>query len=176
MMLMENTSDKIINKVANSGLITFDLEEHHADGERLMIDIKDQLYEGLILKERDFREFIKSTDWSTYRNKYVALSCSADAIVPIWAYMLLAVALQPFAKEVVFGSLDDLERVIFSKYFDGFDWLQFKDSKVVIKGCSKVNIPTAVYVDVTARIKPYASSIMFGEPCSTVPLFKKPKI
>lgn len=175
-MLMENITDKIINKVANSGLITFDLEEHYAAGERVMIDIKDQLYEGLILKEKDFRDFIKSTDWSAYRDKYVALSCSADAIVPIWAYMLLAIALQPFAKEVVFGSLEDLEGAIFSKIFDHFEWRQFKDSKVVIKGCSKVNIPTSVYVEATARIKPYASSIMFGEPCSTVPLFKKPKI
>ena len=173
---MEDTTDRIVNKVANSPLVTFDLEDHYQVGERVMLDIKDQLFEGLILREKDFRDFIKSNDWSQFKGKYVALSCSADAIVPMWAYMLLAIGLQPFAREVIFGSIDDLEAAIFSKYFDQFDWKQFKDAKVVIKGCSKVNIPTAVYVEATTRIMPYASSVMFGEPCSTVPLFKKPKV
>ena len=172
---MENTEDRIVNKVSNSALVTFDLEAYYLSGDRVVIDIKDQLYQELVLREKDFREYIKTHDWSKYEGKFVALTCSAEAIVPIWAYMLLTIALEPYAELVVFGSLDDLELAIFRGQFDGIEWENFRNAKVVIKGCSKVNVPTAVYVEVTARLKPYVTSIMFGEPCSTVPLFKKAK-
>jgi hypothetical protein len=167
--------EQIINKVANSALVTFDLEVFFEPGERILLDIKDQLYEGLVLREKPFREFIKDHDWSHYENKFVAITCSTEAIVPTWAYMLLAIALKPFAKRVVFGSLVDLEIENYRNALSKIDWSSFTDAKVVVKGCSKVDVPVAVYVDVADRLRPYANSLMFGEPCSTVPLFKKPK-
>lgn len=168
--------EQIINKVANSALITFDLEEFFEPGERILLDIKDQLYEGLVLREKSFREFIKNHDWSQFENKFVAIACSTEAIVPTWAYMLLAIALKPFAKRVVFGSLVDLEIENYRNALSKIDWSSFRDAKVVVKGCSKVDVPVAIYVDVADRLRPFASSLMFGEPCSTVPLFKKPKV
>ena len=165
--------DQIVNKVASSSLITFNLEEYYVPGERILLDIKDQLYQGLILREKDFRDFIKSHDWSQYQNKFIAITCSADAIVPTWAYMLLTIALQPFAKKIVFGSLHELETILYHEELAKVDWEKFKNAKVVVKGCSKVDVPIAVYVEATNRLKPLAASLMFGEPCSTVPLFKK---
>lgn len=173
---MQEQEGQITNKVASSALITFDLEDYFAPGERVLLDIKDQLFQGMILKEKDFRDFIKATRWEEYKGKFVAIHCSADAIVPTWAYMLLAIALEPFATKVVFGTLDELEVAIFQERLKNVDWSKFKESKVVIKGCSKVNVPVATYVEVTARLRPFVTSIMYGEPCSTVPLFKKPKI
>ena len=172
---MQGPQDQIINKVANSSLITFDLEDYFVPGERVLVDIKDQLFEGLILKEKDFRDFIKANRWDEFQNKFVAIHCSVDAIVPTWAYMLLAIALEPFARKVVFGTLEELEVSIFQDGLKNVNWAQFRDSKVVIKGCSKVNVPVAMYVDVANKLRPYVSSIMYGEPCSTVPLFKKAK-
>jgi Protein of unknown function (DUF2480) len=169
---MEN---EIINKVAQSQLVTFDLEKFYVPGERVLIDIKDQLYQGMILKEKDFRDFIKATDWAIYKNKFVAINCSADAIVPTWAFMLLSIALQPHANKIVFGSLEDLENQIFLNALTSVDYNLYRDAKVVIKGCSKVNVPVSVYVEVTNRLRPVTSSIMFGEPCSTVPLYKRSK-
>jgi len=166
---------EIVNRVALSGLVTFDLEAFYTPGERVVIDIKNQLYQGLILKEKDFREFIKTTDWSAYHNKHVALTCSADAIVPTWAYMLLTIALEPFAKTVIFGSVDDLETHLFFKSLSSVDWSQYAGARVVIKGCSNVRVPEAVYVEVTRKLKPVAAGLMFGEACSTVPLYKKSK-
>ncbi|MFD1001805.1 DUF2480 family protein [Ohtaekwangia kribbensis] len=165
--------DQIVNKVASSSLITFNLEEYYVQGDRILLDIKDQLYQGLILKEKDFRDFIKTHDWSQYQNKFIAITCSADAIVPTWAYMLLAIALQPFAKKIVFGSLQELETILYHEQLAKIDWSKFNNAKVVVKGCSKVDVPIAVYVEATNRLKPLAASLMFGEPCSTVPLFKK---
>ena len=173
-MIMKE-EEQILNKVASSALVTFDLESFFEPGERILLDIKDQLYEGLVLREKPFREFIKSHDWSQYENKYVAIACSTEAIVPTWAYMLLAIALKPFAKRVVFGSLVDLEIENYRNALSKIDWSSFRDAKVVVKGCSKVDVPVAIYVDVADRLRPYANSMMFGEPCSTVPLFKKPK-
>jgi hypothetical protein len=166
---------EIINRVANSPIVTFDLEEFYVPGERVVIDIKDQLFQGLILKEKDFRAYIKATDWSQYKNRFVAITCSADAIIPNWAYMLLTSVLQPHAAKIVFGTIDDLEAKIFSDQFSRVEWNQYENAKVVIKGCSKVNVPAAVYVDATQLLMPFASSIMFGEPCSTVPVYKKSK-
>ena len=168
--------NEIINRVASSSIKTFDLEQYYEPGERVLLDIKDQLYQGLIIKEKNLREFIKSHDWSQYQNKFVAITCSEDAIVPTWAYMLLTSALEPFARTIVFGGLHDLEKKIFFESLSRIDWRQFKDAKVVIKGCSKVAVPIAAYVEATRLIRPYAASIMFGEPCSTVPVFKKSKV
>lgn len=172
-MVPEN---EIINRVAGSSIKTFDLEQYYEPGERILLDIKDQLYQGLILKEKDFREFIKTHDWSLYQDKFVAITCSEDAIVPTWAYMLLTSSLEPFARTIVFGGLQDLETKIFFESLSRVDWQQFKDAKVVLKGCSKVAVPIAAYVEATRLMRPYAASIMFGEPCSTVPVFKKPKV
>lgn len=168
-------SNQITNKVANSVLQSIDLEEFYVSGERVSFDIKDQLHQGLILKEKDFRDFIKSNDWSTFEGMHVAIQCSTDAIVPTWAFMLLSAALRPFAKTIIFGSVDELEAQLFKSALDEIDWNIYRDGKVVIKGCSKVNVPVATYVEVTNRLRPIASSIMFGEPCSTVPIFKKAK-
>ena len=167
--------EQIINKVANSALITFNLEDYYELGDRILLDIKDQLYEGLVLREKYFRDFIKIHSWAQYENKLVAITCSTDAIVPTWAYMLLAIALKPFAKRVIFGSLQDLEIEIYRNALSKIQWSDFKDAKIVIKGCSKVDVPVAIYVEVVNQLMPYAGSLMFGEPCSTVPLFKKSK-
>jgi Protein of unknown function (DUF2480) len=164
---------EIINRVSTSALVTFDLEEYYQPGERAVVDIKDQLFQGLILKEKDFRNYIKATDWSLYKDKLVAVYCSADAIVPTWAFMLLVSALEPYAKRVVFGTAEDLEKVLFQEALGQIDWQQYKDAKVVVKGCSKVDVPVAAYVEATRRLKPLAASVMFGEACSTVPVFKR---
>lgn len=169
------SGNEIVNRVASSSLQTFDLEQFYVPGERVLLDIKDQLYQGMILKEKSFREFIKGHDWSKYSGKLVAIICSEDAIVPTWAYMLLASALEPHARVIVFGGLDDLESKIFFDALAGVDWKEYQNAKVVIKGCSKVAVPTAAYVEATRRLRPYAASIMFGEPCSTVPVYKKSK-
>jgi hypothetical protein len=169
---MESGSE-IINRVATSSIKTLDLEDYYVAGERVLLDIKDQLYQGMILKEKPFRDFIKLHEWSQYVDKHVAVTCSEDAIVPTWAYMLLASSLAPFAKTVVFGSVQHLEAKIYYDVLAEIDWQQYKDAKVVIKGCSKVDVPMAAYVEATRRLRSFAASIMFGEPCSTVPVFKK---
>lgn len=173
---MEKEQDQIINKVAASALVTFDLEQYFQPGERILFDIKDLLFQGLIIREKDFREFTRNHDWAQYQDKFVAIYCSVDAIVPTWAYMLVAISLQSFARRVIYGTLDDLEIALFQERLAAVNWSQFKDAKVVIKGCSKVNVPVAVYVEATSKLMPHASSLMFGEPCSTVPLFKKRKL
>lgn len=167
--------DAIVNRVANSPLVTFDLEAYYHPGERILFDIKDLLYQELILREKDFRQHIKETDWSIYKGKNVAIWCSADAIIPTWAYMLLATRLAPYANMVIFGTLDDLEKALFQKAIAAIDLKRFMDKKVVVKGCSRIKVPDAAYVEITRLLTPLASSIMYGEPCSTVPLFKRPK-
>ena len=163
---------EIVNKVASSGLISFDLEEYYQSGERILIDIREHLYEGLILKEKDFREFIKQHNWQQYENKFVAITCSADAIVPTWAFMLLTTALQPYARIVFYGSLERLEEKLFEDVLRKINWEEFRGRKVVVKGCSKINVPVSVYIEVVRYLQPIVSSLMFGEPCSTVPLYK----
>lgn len=167
--------EQIINRVSASNLVSFDLEELYTSGERVLFDIKDLLFQGLILKEKDFRDFIKAHDWSQYSGKHVAIVCSADAVVPTWAFMLLSITLQPFANTIVFGALDDLERQLFQQKLAAVDWQKFENTKVVVKGCSKVQVPVSAYVEVVNHLRPIASSIMYGEPCSTVPLFKAKK-
>ncbi len=168
-------SEEIINKVSQSGLVTIDLETFYPEGERFLFDIKDLLFQGLILKEKDFREFIKNEDWSKYKEKYVALICSADAIVPTWAYMLLATQLEPVAKKVVFGDLETLETILYSEILNKLDVAEYKDARIVIKGCGDLPVPKSAYVQITSMLRPLAKSIMYGEPCSTVPLYKKAK-
>ncbi len=165
--------EEIINRVAKSPLITLDLEDYYSKHERVLYDIKDNLFMGLILKEKDFRDFLKTHDWSQYSNKNVAITCSEDAIVPTWAYMLLATYLAPHAATIVFGSLQELESKLFFDAIKTIDPEQFRDKKVVIKGCSKLPVPTAAYVEITNRLQPVVQSLMFGEPCSTVPVYKK---
>lgn len=165
--------DIIVNRVAKSGLISLDLEDFYDSGERVLYDLKDNLFMGLILKEKDFREFLKSHDWSQYSGKNIAITCTEDAVIPTWAYMLLAIQLEPFAKTIVFGNLEDLEQKLYDEALAKINFEEYAGAKVVVKGCSKVAVPTTAYVEVTRRLRPYAQSIMFGEPCSTVPLYKK---
>jgi len=164
--------DQIINKVAQSGLVTIDLEEFYPAGERVVFDIKDYLFQGLILREKDFREAVKNMDWKSYSDKYVSLICSADAIVPTWAYMLLVSGLEPYAKKVVFGNLETLETVLYDEILSKLPIENFRDSRIVIKGCGNLPVPKAAYVELTRLLRPVAKSIMYGEPCSTVPIFK----
>lgn len=168
-------SDEIINRVASSGLITIDLEEFYPEGERILLDIKSLLWEGIALRENDLRDFICKTNWSEYNGKYVAIYCSADAIIPTWAYMLLSAALSPFVKDCIYGTLDDLENKLFYKSLQNINPKDYREARVVIKGCSKKTVPISAYTELTTKLQPYVKSIMFGEPCSTVPIFKKPK-
>lgn len=167
--------DEIINKVANSGLVTIDLEEYYPKGDRFLFDIKPLLFHELMLKEKDFREFLKQHDWNKYKNAFVAITCSNDAIVPTWAYMLISLELEGIAKKVVFGNLETLEAILFEEELKKINFESFSDKRIVIKGCGNLPIPTHAFLNITSSLKPYAKSIMFGEPCSTVPLFKAKK-
>ena len=167
---------EIINRVTNSGLVTLDLEDYYHPGERVLYDIKDNLYMGLMLREKDFRAFLKAHDWSQYTGKNVALTCTEDAIVPTWAYMLLTLNLQPYANTIVFGTLADLDEKLYFDAIAQIDPETYRDARVVIKGCSKVPVPVAAYVEITRVLRPVAQSLLFGEPCSTVPLYKRPKV
>jgi hypothetical protein len=166
----------IINKVAKSGLVTLDLEDYYHPGERLVYDLKDNLFMGLILKEKDFREFLKTHDWSQYAGRNVAVVCSEDAIVPTWAYMLLTLHLQPHAHTVVFGDLAALNDKLYYEAIARINPEDYRGARVVIKGCSKYPVPTAAYVEISRLLQPVVQSLMFGEPCSTVPLYKKKSI
>ncbi len=165
--------EQIVNKVANSGLVNIDLEDYYVKGVRKHIDLKDQLYMGLILKEKDFREWIKTNDWSAYTGSYVSVNCSEDAIVPVWAFMLVASALAPYAKKVVFGDAEQLETVLYKEVIDQLDTREFADQRLIIKGCGNLPVPRAAYVMLTAKLQPIAKSVMYGEACSTVPIYKK---
>ncbi len=170
MELQEN----IVNKVAQSGLLSFDLAELYPQGERVLYDIKDNLFHGLILKEKDFREFVKQHNWENYTDKHVAITCSTDAIVPTWAYMLLANKLSSVnAKTIVFGDMQTLETLLFEHELNKADLEKYRDQRVVIKGCGEIPVPVSAYVDLTAKLTPIAKSIMYGEPCSTVPIYKR---
>ena len=165
--------ENIVNKVAQSGLVTLDPAAFYPEGERVVYDIKDNLFQGLILREKDFREFVKTHDWAQYDGKNVAVTCTADAIVPAWAYMLLANRLAPYAREVVFGNEEVLETVLFVKNIANMDVEQYRDQRLVIKGCGDIDVPVSAYVELTRKLTPVVKSLMFGEPCSTVPIYKK---
>ncbi|MES2680796.1 MAG: DUF2480 family protein [Bacteroidota bacterium] len=164
--------DEIVNKVANSGVVSIDLETFYDASEKVIFDIKPHLFMELMLKEKDFRDFIKTNDWSVYKNKIVGIICSSDAIVPTWAYMLLTIALEPFAKRVFFGSVSDIENLLFAEKLAQLDTAPYKNARVVIKGCGEKQIPVNAFLQLTVLLKPLAKSIMYGEPCSTVPLYK----
>lgn len=166
-------SGEIINKVANSGLTTLNLEDYYPTGKRSFFDMKKHLFEGLILKEKDFRDFVASHNWEQYQNQYVAVGCTTDAIIPIWAYMLVSNALAPFAAKIVHGDLTQLENILFEEAIAEIDANDFRDERVIIKGCSDKAIPEHAYVSLTQKLSGVAKSIMFGEACSTVPIYKK---
>jgi hypothetical protein len=166
-------SDEIVNRVANSGLVNFDLEAYYPKGKRQLIDLKDWLFEGLILKEKDFRQAVKDYDWKQHQDQYVAIDCSADAIVPVWSYMLISNAISPYAKKVVKGNLKDLESLIFHELINTLDINLFKNQRVIVKGCSNLPIPISAYVAITNKLSPVVKSIMYGEACSSVPIYKK---
>ncbi|MEM1407676.1 MAG: DUF2480 family protein [Bacteroidota bacterium] len=165
---------EIVNKVALSPLVTIDLEEYYHHGERMVFDIKDWLFQEMILKERDFRAYIREHDWSQYRGKNVALTCSVDVIIPAWAYMLIASRLNE-ANKVVLGNLQQLELSLFEEALNKIDLNELKGSKVVVKGCGELPVPDAAYVQITQLLTPVVSSLMYGEPCSTVPVYKVPR-
>ena len=165
--------EPFVNKVAESGLISLDLEEFYPKAEIKIFDLKDFLFMGLILKEKDYRAALQTTDWEIYRDKYVAITCSADAIIPMWANMLAATYLQPLAKDVVFGDEKKLIETILIKRINEVKGEEYYDKRVVVKGCGEVSIPESAYVEITNKLRPFVKSIMFGEPCSTVPIYKK---
>lgn len=167
--------DEIINKVTNSVLEVFDLEDYYPNGIRTQIDISQWLLEGFLLKEKDFREALKNHDWKHYENQFVAINCSTDAIVPAWATILVTVYLAPFAKKVVTGSLSDLETALYQEIIPTLDYSKYQDKPVILKGCSKKPVPESAYIMAIQQLQPFAKSIMYGEACSAVPLFKRAK-
>ena len=165
--------DIIINKVAQSALLTLDLEKFYPEGETAIFDLKNHLFMELILKEKDYREVLKNLDWSIYQDKNVAITCSTDAIIPLWAYMLATIHLQPFAKEIVFGDEEQLFNILFIKNLWKIDAKDYEGKRVVVKGCGDKKIPETAYVEITKMLRPVVKSIMYGEPCSTVPIYKQ---
>ena len=163
----------IKNKVAESGLISLDLEEYYPKGETAVFDLREHLFMGLILKEKEFRETLKNYNWEQYRDKYVAITCTADAIIPVWAYMLVASYLAPVAKDMVLGDEKELHRTLFLKNLAAININEFADKRIVIKGCGETPIGEFAYTEITKRLLPVVKSIMYGEPCSTVPIYKK---
>ena len=166
-------SENIVNKIANSGLITIDLEKYLPKESIASFDLKDHLFMGLILKEKDFREGLKNLDWSVYRDKMVAINCSADAIIPSWAYMLVVTYLNEVAKDSYVGTTEEMQKHLFIKNIAAIDLSEFADQRIVVKGCGEVNIESFAYAEITKILLPVVKSIMYGEPCSTVPVYKK---
>ncbi len=166
---------EIVNRVAKSPLITIDLEDYYSAGERVILDLKEWLWQGLVIREKDFRQAVKDHSWSDYEGKFVAIYCSSDAVVPTWAYMLLAVHLKPYARHMVFGDLSALETSLYQDILNNLDLSRFKDQPVIIKGCSNKPVPGNAYIQLISRLEGVARSIQFGEACSSVPLYKKKK-
>ena len=165
---------EIVNRVANNkNLISFDLEEYYPKGKRILFDIKDWLFEGIILREKDFRKYVAEHNWNQYQDSYVALHCSSDAIIPGWAYLLLTSSLLPFAKKVAVGSLENLETILYTHIINDLDTTIYQDKLLIIKGCSNKPVPKAAYIELIQKLQPVAKSLMYGEACSSVPLFKR---
>jgi hypothetical protein len=167
------SEEAVVNKVAKSGLITIVLETFLPKEEILVFDLKDYLFMGLILKEKEFREALKQKDWSVYSNRYINITCSADAIIPLWAYMLASNYLQPVAKDLYVGTQKEMYKHLVLKAIDQIDSAHLKDQKIVIKGCGENEIENYAYAEITKVLTPLVKSIMYGEPCSTVPIYKK---
>lgn len=166
-------SEPIVNRVAQSKLLTFDLEDCYPEGRRLMFDISEWLYEGIVLREKEFRAAAEAHDWAQYQDAHVALHCATDAIVPAWAYMLLTVKLFPYAKTVVKGDLEVLETTLYQSVLENLDLSPYQDRPVIVKGCSKKPVPLNAYLLITGKLQQVAKSVMYGEACSSVPLFKR---
>lgn len=167
--------EEIVNRVANSKLITFDLEDLYASGERKTVDISQWLEEGFLLREKSFRESVSNHNWAQYQDAYVALYCSTDAIIPAWAYMLVATQLQGIAKKTVTGTLETLETILYTEAISGLDCSPYEDRPVIVKGCTNKPVPENAYLLLIEKLQPITKSLMFGEACSSVPLFKKRK-
>lgn len=165
--------EEIVNRVANSVLQVFDLEDYYPEGPRFSLDVSQWLYEGLVLREKDFREQLKNHNWETYKDGFVALSCSTDAIVPAWAFMLITAYLEPVAKNVFWGTIPQMEMGLYQEILQKLDYSSYQDKPVIIKGCSRKPVPQEVYVLATQKLIPVAKSIMFGEACSAVPVYKR---
>lgn len=168
--------EQLINRVAESGLITLNLEDFFPKGEVVIFDLKDYLFMELILKEKDFREALKVHDWSQYQDKILLVHCSTDAIIPVWAYMLVTAYATPYAKDIFQGDAETYYKTAFAKALTDLDTAQYEQKRIVIKGCSNKPVPPAAYVELTRKLQPYVQSIMYGEPCSTVPIFKRPRV
>lgn len=168
-------AEEIINRVANSKLVTIDLEDFYPKGTRKIIDIKDWLFQELILKEKDFRAFVDDHDWNQYKDSYVALHCSTDAIIPSWAYLLVSTRLAGVAKKTVVGDLELLESVLYNEVINALDITIYHDKPIIIKGCSNKPIPQSAYTFLIEKLLPVSKSLLFGEACSTVPLYKNKK-
>lgn len=168
-------AEEIVNRVANSKLITFNLEDYYPEGERILLDLSEWLHEGFVLREKEFRDYAKDHNWSQYQNSYVALTCSTDAIVPAWAYMLVSTYLQDQARKVVIGDLENLESHLYQEVIDKLDVSALRDKPVIIKGCSRKPVPKNAYIFLINKLQPVVKSLMYGEACSSVPLYKKPK-
>ena len=164
--------DEIKNRVAESSLVTIDLEDFYPIGNRIELDISEFLFEGIILREKDFREHVKTYNWEQYQDQYITLTNTSEAIIPAWAFMLLTVQLTPFAKKITIGNLEQLENQIFSEIISELNFSEYNDQRVIIKGCSNKPIPQNAFIQVTQLLQPIAKSIMYGEACSSVPLFK----
>lgn len=165
-------SDEIINRVAKSKLVTINLEDYYPEGRRVLFDIKDWLYEGFVLREKDFRERVNTFDWAQYKDCYIALTCSSDAIIPAWAFILLSIHLEAFTKKIIIGNLELLETSIYQDIINALDVSKFKNKPLIIKGCSNKPVPQNAYIMLANKLKPFAKSIMYGEACSAVPLYK----
>ncbi len=172
---MENTQNKLVNRVAESGLITLNLEDYFPDTTFAYFDIKDYLFMELILKEKDFREAMKQYDWASLEGKTLLLYCSNDAIIPTWAYMLVTTNAQAYVNDIFQGSEQEYYRYKMKKIIEDIDFSKFAKTRIVVKGCGKKPVPVAAYIEITRGLKPYAQSIMYGEPCSTVQIFKRPR-
>ncbi|MBK7442957.1 MAG: DUF2480 family protein [Bacteroidetes bacterium] len=165
---------EFVNKVAQSGIVSFDLEDYFPDEKNIIaFDLKDYLFKGLILREKDFREALAAINWSDYTDKHLAIFCSADAIIPNWAWMLIVAQAEPFAKTVTMGTVNEVIVQLYRNSLAHIDTTQFVDQRVVIKGCSDKPVPAEAYLEITKILRPLAKSIMYGEPCSTVPVYKK---
>lgn len=165
----------IVNRVAKSKIQTVDLEKLYPEGKRVALDISQWLYKGFVVKEKEFRTALKEHDWSNYEGSNVAMYCSTDAIVPEWAYMLVSTYLREHASKVIYGTLQELELLLFKEAIDKIDANEYTDKPVIIKGCSEKEIPENAYIQLVQKLQPVVKSMMFGEACSSVPLYKKPR-
>ncbi len=172
---MAKEEKTLVNRVANSGLITLNLEDDYPTASISTLDIKEFLFKELILKEKDFRSSLKEIDWSKYQDHILLIHCSTDAIIPVWAFMLISTLAAPYAKEVYQGDLDSYLRDYYEKILRSREYQSFDQQRIVIKGCSNKPVPSSAYSTLASLLQPFAQSIMYGEPCSTVPIFKRPR-